>query len=442
MKKYSGITLSAPSEPASDVFLPFPSPRTWHSNRRSMSKSDTMLEEVLDTTDNETGVESLAEMIAQACIEDEELVSTTGSLQEQSILASHNSPAVDEKNEQVADAVKSVREEHAIQVPRRTTSGGWNGSPSTEISQGGSPTSVLGEGSNEAWDLLFAAVGKIQKYASGQEQEGSGGLSLPRATTMLPSGTQTPPLVPLGGNFHGRQCHSHNPSPARSMPHSVRRNNRRDASPAGMVSGPPAVVSNMKNGTPPRSGQKPRSASQTRFQRSDISTPLGIEAVIHPLLITRGNACTPPRAPTVGSGTGVFLPRAAPSPASTSGSPSGTSHQDGSVKKTVRPSPPVYLPARLVHQFGLAVDHDNNVVLNRKPSPTPNGRKAAVGAPVIKLAVDNVPSPVKPVPRRSGGRNQPQPRGRSPSPMNQPRIPPPSANVVNSAMNLPSDWQY
>ncbi|GJP29846.1 hypothetical protein CLOM_g19939, partial [Closterium sp. NIES-68] len=275
----------------------------------------------------------------------------------------------------------------------------------------GSPTSVLGQNPNaEAWDLLFAAAGRIQELALDPEP------AKPACATPLRAAA--PSHVPAARHMHQPPAYG---APHMNHSHAGSRyqgNNQHAALQQGnnRRAGPQPHRRNNHNGAQAAKGSPLRRVSECEADSRKGQAP--------------------------GNGTGVFLPRAAPAPASAK--PSAEPSHPG--RKSQRPGATVYLPARLVHVFGLDVDENNNVLLNRA---APGGAAAAPGttavkpesagpkrggagagvraAPVIKLA----PEEMLAGSGRKGGKGG-RSRARAAA----------AAGVAAPAVNLPSDWTY
>ncbi|CAI5473733.1 unnamed protein product [Closterium sp. Yama58-4] len=279
----------------------------------------------------------------------------------------------------------------------------------TSPPRSGSPTSVLGQNANaEAWELLFAAAGRIQELALEPEPPKPACAGPPRA------GAQ--PYVPASRHMHQ--------APAYGAPQMNHNGNRQHANHHQAA---------QQQGNNRRAGPQPHRRNNHNGAQVAKGSPL-----------RRVSECETDsrKGQALGNGTGVFLPRAAPAPASAK--PSADTSNAG--RKSQRPGATVYLPARLVHVFGLDVDENNNVLLNRaapggaapasgpaaaKPAaPGPKrgaGCAGARAAPVIKLA----PEEMLAGSGRKGGKGG-RSRARAAA----------AAGVAAPAVNLPSDWTY
>ncbi|CAI7895011.1 unnamed protein product [Closterium sp. NIES-54] len=279
----------------------------------------------------------------------------------------------------------------------------------TSPPRSGSPTSVLGQNANaEAWELLFAAAGRIQELAFEPEPAKPACAGPPRAAAQ--------PFVPASRHMHQ--------APAYGAPQMNHNGNRQHANHHQAA---------QQQGNNRRAGPQPHRRNNHNGAQVARGSPL-----------RRVSECETDsrKGQPLGNGTGVFLPRAAPAPASAKPSPD-TSNAG---RKSQRPGATVYLPARLVHVFGLDVDENNNVLLNRSapggaapasgpaaakpaaPGPKRGGGCAGVrAAPVIKLA----PEEMLAGSGRKGGKGG-RSRARAAA----------AAGAAAPAVNLPSDWTY
>eukprot|EP00475_Leptophrys_vorax_P037171 TRINITY_DN63788_c0_g1_i1.p1 TRINITY_DN63788_c0_g1~~TRINITY_DN63788_c0_g1_i1.p1 ORF type:complete len:405 (-),score=-26.39 TRINITY_DN63788_c0_g1_i1:164-1252(-) len=299
---------------------------------------------------------SIAEWVAQSCMEDDDASTQTTSPSSSQFSSHAPCPGfVNWRNGSIAgpssyygstDSLRgspspdrSLTSSPAISRSSTLSSRLWSHSSSAASlspPRSGSPTSVLSRhasatsttSDSEAWDLLFEAATKIQEMSLDDQQH------LPLAATSAVSASAAPSFA---------------------------------AASASQQHYPRGQKFQEKRQSPPSRRRGPAPMQK--------ASPLGrIESESEPRVDAHG--------------TGVFLPRGA----SPSGSAPKQAHPQNRAngRKPQRPGATVYLPPRLVHVLGLNVDDNNNVLLNRADAAAgPSGAPCAAGPHGARRGVGN-----------------------------------------------------
>eukprot|EP00271_Cylindrocystis_brebissonii_P013234 TRINITY_DN32926_c0_g1_i1.p1 TRINITY_DN32926_c0_g1~~TRINITY_DN32926_c0_g1_i1.p1 ORF type:complete len:469 (+),score=43.74 TRINITY_DN32926_c0_g1_i1:239-1645(+) len=399
----------------------FPSPRSWFAARRSGSPDhspsppDTLSE--ADWDGSSDACAEIAEQMAYSCMDDDETSSRQKFHQEYIQYAkphvSTPPPRPIQNPNFIHDIHTGARRPGVHQTAPtcgRTMpanlpgSVAWSAACSSESSQTGSPTSVLGEAGSAAWDLLFAAAGEVQKLA--REQDALAGnryansprsmhhlllnrghthahagpvsklSKSPLASTVYAESPVSEYVDPNTPDFTNSQLYR-SASPVRRGGKKCGGNGARGqahlARSAGAMSPQKTRLARPGTATPPEDLSCSKKSLYNDF--NSAGSPLSSSPVCSP------RPLDPVKDAKVG--TGVFLPRSAVPPPVETRTP---------VKKVNKPAT-VILPARLVHALGLNVDPESNVVIGKplQPSRRPSGNKSQQVhlPPVMRVAPDD-----------------------------------------------------